>query len=58
MRFVTQCTWGGKNLVEGLVLMVEKRDDEKLKGFKSSQKSFSKYVFEFICMWVLLACIL
>ncbi len=36
--------------------MVDERDDEKFKGFKSGQKLFSKCVL--ICVWVLLACIL
>jgi hypothetical protein len=37
--------------------MVDEGDDEKFRGFESSQKLFSKCVLWLICIWVLLACI-
>ncbi len=35
--------------------MVDEGDDEKFRGLESGQKLFSKCVFRFICIWVLLA---
>jgi hypothetical protein len=37
--------------------MVDEGDDEKFRGLESNHKLFSKCVFGFICIWVLLACI-
>jgi hypothetical protein len=37
--------------------MVDKGNDEKVRGPKSSYKFFSKCVFGLICMWILLDCI-
>jgi hypothetical protein len=37
--------------------MVDEGDDEKFRGFESDQELFTKCVFGFICIWVLLACI-
>jgi hypothetical protein len=54
-----RCTMylGRQNFNLKVVLMVDERDDEKFRGFKSGQKLFSKCVFGMICIWVLLACI-
>jgi hypothetical protein len=34
--------------------MVDERDDEKFRSLENNQKLFSKCVFGFICIWVLL----
>jgi hypothetical protein len=44
-KSVTQCTQKGRNFIKGLVLMVDKGDDEKFKGLESGQKFFSKTIF-------------